>query len=99
MRTHVTYYQSLQDNETQRKHLQWLGLKLEQHQNIKNIPKLIETMLQESERYEIVERPNHVILKNKTSGLPVLHITSVKDVKDGNTSNSSSQKTDTGDAE
>jgi len=71
----VTYYRSLVDTNEHHKNLLEVALKLEKFHNINHVKKMMETFINDLDRYEIIEKPQHVILKNKATGLPSLHIT------------------------
>ena len=74
MNIHVTYYKSLSNTAEQDKHLRWLALELEKHHDMKNIKKLMETLVKEPEKYEVVEKINFVGLRNKSTGLRVIDV-------------------------
>ncbi len=74
MNIQVTFYKSLNNTAEQDKHLHWLATELEKHHDMKNIKKLMETLVKEPERYEVIEKLNFVGLRNKTTGLRVIDV-------------------------
>lgn len=76
----VTFFDSLSYTKTQKENLRTVGLELEKHHNIANVPKLMQTWVDNFDLYEVIERPNHVVLKLKSNGLPALHVTIARDL-------------------
>ncbi len=76
---HVTLYQSIRDTKAQRAHLHAVASKLETYHNITHIKKMMETLINNIQDYEVVDKPQHVVLKSKATGLPVIQVSVKKD--------------------